>query len=188
MYFLVSKISGALGTETFTKLESILCRLTPPWLIPPPTTVERDCMFPHPPLSFRVGQRGMAAWSDSVGVGWDPGRAMHFLRGGQNHASDHSLKIRSWPRPDCFVRLLIRQDSCSTQTRALLSLFPPHPPLHLPVHGSDPGFQDSEAGLIRTPPTEEGAGHPKKPFQHLRKSFEDGRGRSCFWRLHYSGA
>lgn len=128
-------------------------------------------MFSHPTLPFKEGQRARlfapALWVWDVG--WGPGIASLTWR--QNHGSDHSLRISSWPRPGCFVRFLIHLASCSTQTRSFpVSLpippFPvplPTPPTRftLPVEDLTQHFQDSEAsellplrrelGILRSP-------------------------------------
>lgn len=153
----------------------------PPWLTHPPTTVKRDCLFSHPTLPLKEGQRprlfAPALWVWDVGCG--PGNASLTWR--QNHGSDHTLRISS-SGPGCFAGFLIHLNSCSTQTRSFpVPLpIPPFPvPLStpptrftLPVHHLIQHLQDSEAGPRRALPTEEGAGHPKKPFQHLRRRGE----------------
>lgn len=143
----------------------------PPWLTHPPTTVKRDACSPTPFCpSKRAWLFAPALWVWDVG--WGPGNASLTWR--RNHGSDHTLRISSWPRAWLLCQIP-HSPGLLLNTDKEFSCPSAHPTLSCPsahrthqVHPSCSPSDPALSGLRRAPPPEEGARHPKKPFQHLR--------------------
>lgn len=155
------------------KTESVLCRLMPPCL----THHSEERMHVLSPLSaLQRGTEGTAVCSGSVGVGcgMGPRECISYLEAEPRlrpHSEDQLL-AQAWllcqiPHSPGLLLNPDKEFSCPSAhpTLSCPSAHPTHQ-VHPSCSGSDPALSGLRS--FRAPPTEEGAGLPKKPFQHLR--------------------